>query len=324
MVQLTYYPDANTAAQPRWEPAPEDVHTLRHGYNLADLDRLTRAALKRGWGTGYDNQTRYEVAWSAIVERLYVAPESDPPAPSDLIFAGQDGISRFVTDEMRHNGRAPGDGLTRQRPRFAAFWERRPTSGDPAARVVDRVALWQIWDQLTYTQRLVLSALAAHGDYQTAADALGKTYSTFQSHVHLARKQFFRLWHEHEEPSGVWGADRRAYRRGEGPVKERRLTAADHLRARKGRAKVEVPHGVSRYRNHGCRCLVCTEAIREYNQAKRRASGVDARRIVTPPERAAIAARRAEGIPVAKVATEFVVSHSLVYAVTREARKASA
>ena len=50
-------------------------------------------------------------------------------------------------------------------------------------------------------------ALATYNDYQRAAEALGKPYHSFVGTVSTARKQFLRLWHEHETPSEVWGRE---------------------------------------------------------------------------------------------------------------------
>lgn len=323
MAQRTFYSYASEAPEAqRWEPAPDDAHTLRHGYNLADLERLTRMALTRNWGTGYDYRTRYETAWFGVVERLYTAPDDEPPTPKDLVFAGQDAISRFAMDEMRHHGRAHGKDLSTQRPRFAAFWEQRGCTGDPAGRVIERTALWQIWEHLTDAQRRSITALAAHGDLQTAADALGKTYATFASEVSSARKRFFQLWHEHEKPSRVWGADRRVYRRGQHRVIERRLTVHDHLKQRKPRPVVtpEPPHGANRYQNHHCRCAVCIEAISALRLKQSRARGVQPRKVIGAETRNQIYARRLEGVPVKQVAAEFDVSEPLIYKIMREAR----
>lgn len=324
MAQRTFYSyESEAPVAERWEPAPDDVHTLRHGYNLADLESLTQMSLRRGWGITYDYRTRYEAAWYGVVERLYEASEQEPPTPTDLIFAGQDAISRLVTDEMRHHGRAVGKDGVEERPRYAAFWEwQRLRTGDPAGSVVDRVAFWQIWAELTYTQRRILTALAAHGDQQSAADALGKTYATFSSEVSSARKRFFQLWHEHEKPSRVWGADRRVYRRGQAPVAERRLTVHDHLKQRKPRpaATPEPPHGANRYQNHHCRCAVCVEAISALRLKQRRARGVQPRKVISAAIRDRIYARRLEGVPVKQVAAEFEVSEPLVYKIMREGR----
>lgn len=323
MTQRTFYSYESEAADTGgWEPAPEDEHSLRHGYNLADLERLTRMSLTRCWGTGYDFRTRYETAWSGVVERLYTAPDDEPPTPKDLVFAGQDAISRFAIDEMRHHGRAHGKDLSTERPRFTAFWEQRGYTADPAGRVIERTALWQIWERLTDAQRRTLTALAAHGDLQTAADALGKTYATFSSEISSARKRFFQLWHEHEKPSRVWGADRRVYRRGQPPVMERRLTAHDHLKQRKPRPVVtpEPPHGANRYQNHHCRCAVCTEAISALRLKQSRARGVQPRKVIGPEIRDRIYARRLEGVPVKQVAAEFEVSEPLIYKIMREVR----
>lgn len=318
MVQRTFYalPHEAPAETPAWEPAADDVHTLRHGYNMADLDRLAWMAIRRNWGWSHEPRIRYEIAWTAIAERLYAAV--DAPDLADLVFAGQDAISGFVTDEKRHHGVGPhGEG----RPKFAAFWEgSRLRVPDPAGGVVDRIALWQIWAHLSEAHRRVLAALAVHGDQQSAADALGSTYASYASRLHQARKAFVRLWHEHEEPSGMWGADRRVWRRGQPAVTERRLTTHDHLRLRKGRPKAEITHGASRYVNHGCRCLTCTEAIRIMRLDHARSKGAQPRRIIPPEVRNQIYERRIQGDPVKEVAAAFDVSEPLVYRIMRERR----
>jgi hypothetical protein len=270
-----------------------------------------------------DRRIRYEAAWSAIAEHLYAAEGDAPPTPADLIFAGQDAISRLAGDEMHHHGLAYGKDLPQVRPRFAAYWEwQRLRGADPATQVVERAALWQIWARLTDGERRALSALAVHGDHQSAADALGKTYGVFTTDLSRARARFLRLWHEGEKPSRVWGADRRVYRRGQAPVTARRLTVHDHLKGRKPRpvATPEPEHGASRYQNGHCRCPVCCEAIRVLRLEQARARGVQPRRTVGPDVRDQIFARRQQGIPARQVAAEFGVSEPLVYKIMRERR----
>ncbi|MFF4240455.1 helix-turn-helix domain-containing protein [Actinomadura geliboluensis] len=184
-----------------------DVHTLRYGYNLADLDRLAKYATRRVFGVTVDPRDRFEVAWTAIVEHLYTA--ADRPDPSDLITAGQQAISRHHRTELHHHG-------VQQRtyapaPRHAVYWEAviRPTPS-PESRTVDRVALWQIWPQLAPGERAVVQALAAHGTHQGAADALGISYQAFASRLSCARRRFLALWHEGETPSRLWRTELRA------------------------------------------------------------------------------------------------------------------
>jgi hypothetical protein len=78
--ELTYYDPGEAREREAWEPQAADVHTLRHGYNLADLDVLTRSALSRGWARNVDRRLRYDIAWSGVAEALYAATERPEPA----------------------------------------------------------------------------------------------------------------------------------------------------------------------------------------------------------------------------------------------------
>lgn len=192
-----------------------DVHEIRHGYNLADIDRLAGIAVAAAWSRAMDYTDRYDAAWHAIAETLYTAAE--PPTGWDLKQAGVHAINRIAQDHGRHWGRDrrnPDAGFEAARA-FLKYWELdRRSHGSPENGVVDGLALWQIWWTLSPTHRAVLLALAVHGDQQAAADALGKTYGTVGSHLKNARRAFFALWHEGESPSRLWGkADRRRGRR---------------------------------------------------------------------------------------------------------------
>jgi hypothetical protein len=114
--------------------------------------------------------------------------------------AARPGILRAGRDRLVGDGRAP----VRLRPAAA-----RPASG-PEDRVIERIALAQIWPCLRPAHREALLALAAHGDYGLAARALGKPYSTFKADISRARREFLKLWHEGEAPSRPWVRDRRA------------------------------------------------------------------------------------------------------------------
>jgi hypothetical protein len=45
---------------------------------------------------------------------------------------------------------------------------------------------------------------------RAAAEALGKAPHGFETTLSTARKQFLALWHEGEQPSTLWGRDRRS------------------------------------------------------------------------------------------------------------------
>lgn len=183
----------------------EDVHALRHGYNLADLDRLTRSALSRGWARNTDQRLAYHVAWSGIAEALYAT--AGRPEPAGLVRAGWAAITAHLTAERRHWG-LKQDGAVR--PSFALYWDDAArVTGSPESGIVERLALWQVWAELPAADRQVLLALAVHGEYDMAAESLGLRRNTYYARVRHARVRFLRLWHEGEKPSRLWGNDRR-------------------------------------------------------------------------------------------------------------------
>lgn len=205
-MQLTYYGACGYADDPEiWEAAPDDEHTLRWGYNLADLDRLTRTALSRQWARNVDQRLRYATAWSAIALAIYAAGE--PPEPGDLVRAGWEALSAYLTTERRHWGmRYDGS----ERPSFGLYWDHAvQPAPSPEGAAVERMALWQIWPRLHPDERQTLLALAAHDEYRLAAEALGLKYYTYCARVRRARIHFLRLWHEGETPSHLWGHDNR-------------------------------------------------------------------------------------------------------------------
>lgn len=328
MAQLTYYVapwDRETEpAEPEWSPAPDDVHTLRHGYNLADVHRLTKMSIWRIWGLHLDYQTRYDMAWSGIVDLLYASDE--PPTPGDLVFAGQDAIGIHVRDDMRHRGRGKHkDGDTMRG--FAAYWEMSARHApNPEHGVVDRLALWQIWPELTDAQRKALLALAALGTYQGAAASLGIAEKTFKQHVGNARRRFLELWHEGEEASRVWGADRRVYRRGGARVEPSYRKAAKGIRQgrtpRASTKKTELVHGVLvTYNNHKCRCALCVEAKREESTARRRRAGMSERRQITEGQFADAVRRNQAGETWTAIAASLGFSQGYLRAVRRGSAK---
>jgi hypothetical protein len=221
-----------------------DKHTeLRWGYTVASLEGLARKAAYDSHWRFLPPVEKYEIAWSAIAEELYACDEA--PSASALLRRGEKAIRQHV-DDLGHShgiyyaghssGRiAPGTPM----PRFEKYWwsHALPT-GSPEDRIVDELALQQIWSRLTKTHQSVLLALAVHGDYQRAADALNKSYKSIVTQIYTARKQFFRLWHQHETAPGVWGRDRRKRSRPRGED-QRSITAAT-IRKRRARAKART------------------------------------------------------------------------------------
>lgn len=180
-----------------------------HGYTLTSLNRITRYAVLRGYlrtsGTIAD---QLETAWHAIVETLCEADKA--PTAGQLIDTARAALSAAYRDELHHHGYVQTDvSAGRQAmPAFQRYWN-QPTSSALEERVVERAALAQIWDQLAPSEQQALEALAATGDYQMAAAAVGKKQGTFNVLVRNGRMRFLAAWHEGEEPSKVWRTDRR-------------------------------------------------------------------------------------------------------------------
>jgi AraC-like DNA-binding protein len=294
----------------------------RFGYTLDHLHHLTRRAVNGSLRTAMDYHDRLEVAWHAIVEHLYAATEA--PSSLELIKAGNLAIEAMVREEYRTHGYARRSSYAgpHSSPQFQRFWwfatQHAPS---PEPGVVDRVALWQIWPQLTSTHQQVLLALATHGDYQAAARSLGKTEATFKVQVSKARRAFLRLWHDGETPSRIWGTDRRVGRRDQPPADRRRrpATAAVARRRPMKRPQRPVVHNRHRYNNHGCHCQVCTADLREYARQRRRQAGIPERRRLTDAEVLGVLRRQAAGESLRAIATDLGVSDSCLSRRTRHA-----
>lgn len=187
---------------------------IRWGYTLHTLDTITRTAIRRNLAYyACDTSERYAAAWHAAVELLYT--NATPPARHDLIRAAWYAADAHTlkTAEQRGIPRSRGDSYTGRTdmPRWHAYWETiaRHTAS-PEEPTIERIALAQIWPQLTPGQQAALHALAAHGTYEAAAAGLGLSYHTFARRISTARQQFLALWWEGETPRRGWRDRRRS------------------------------------------------------------------------------------------------------------------
>jgi hypothetical protein len=151
------------------------TEVLRHGYTLDDLDRLTRTVLVIDrWRNDINTVDRYAAIHFAITEQILTADE--PPTTGDLIACGRQAANRYVRTEMHHHGydqrdTAAGPGAL---PGFLRYWQQSGrTPWDD--RLVESLALAQIWPLLALAQQQAVMALALTGDHQEAADSLGLT-----------------------------------------------------------------------------------------------------------------------------------------------------
>lgn len=176
------------------------------GYTFRELNQIAvRAAVYCRWGDRFGVPERFEIAWAGVVDHL--AGCEQPPDSFDLYKAGQRAIGRASDRELREHGITRGSDGLQAMPSFDAYWGHK-TSPAADAAVVDRLAVWQIWPMLRPLHQMAFLALAAHGDYSQAADAVGYPYNSFSALITAARAEFLRLWHEGETPSRIWAADR--------------------------------------------------------------------------------------------------------------------
>jgi hypothetical protein len=293
---------SQTGACGAWRQAtPRGDAIVRHGFSLEHLHVLAKMAVNSAFSRAADYPDRLEAAWFGICEHLCAAP--DPPQSRELIHAGRAAVDQVTRDELRHHGtrnRDPYEG-SRSASSFQRYWwdQARPAPSCEN-RVVDVVAMRQIWPRLSARHRQALAALAAFEDYQAAAASMGITVGTFNVHISKARKAFLVLWHEGEPPSRVWGTDRR---RGNNSQPRERATAKRRpasraVTRRAGRPETARTHGrATTYTNHQCRCIPCTQAAADEATRKRRARGIEPRKVITDTHRARAAELRHQGKP---------------------------
>jgi hypothetical protein len=225
------------ALDPVEEPQPvPETGGIRGGWTLTDIDRLARAVVSnnRTWWPAGDRDDLYAAAWHGIVEHLYTA--DSPPRRTELMEAGRQALAQDVKATMRHHGARRDSSNNGQK--YAMYWEwagRAIPSHE--AGIVERLALEQILPALTAGQRAAVEALAAAGDYETAARLVGTAQAGLKSQLMKGRRRFRELWHEGETPSGHWGCDRRAgavrgtARKGESAVSNMRRRNRSRVRA---------------------------------------------------------------------------------------------
>lgn len=218
MAQNTYYDDG-TPAWSWWgrpsadeisEAPANDVHTIAHGYNLADVQALAHVAARRAIGSYGTHADRYEAAYSGIVTALLTATER--PDPRDLTEAGWTSLRRWWQAEARADGRSTDP--AQQGKAFIRYWGHAAAcTPSPEHGVVERLALWQVWPTLTDVERQAVLALAAAEDYARAASLLGISGKLLRTQLTRARSRFMAAWHEHETPPRARKRDRRVLRR---------------------------------------------------------------------------------------------------------------
>jgi hypothetical protein len=183
-------------------PLPAAPGEVWLGYTFNELRRIAeRATVYCRWADRLPYPERLDIAWAGIIDHLTSC--DTPPQPFEMYQAAQRAIGSASDSELREHGLRHGPNGLYVTPRFEIYWTPKPAPAADAT-VVDRIALWQIWATLRPLHQMALLALAAHGDYTTAAQAIGYPYGSFACLISEARAEFFALWHQDEAPSHLW------------------------------------------------------------------------------------------------------------------------
>lgn len=184
---------------------PRNEDTLRFGYTVHGLLRIAKyAAYDCRFAGRIPFAERVDVALSAVAEHVYRAEEA--PTEAELRNTAWNALSSRVRTELRHHG---FDGDTgKMRVAFIRYWSPAAVVGSPENAVVERIALAQIRERLHPTLQEALGALAEWGDYGPAAAWLGVSRAVLAVRVSRGRAEFFKWWHEGEEPSRLYSRHR--------------------------------------------------------------------------------------------------------------------
>lgn len=158
---------------------------------------------------------RVDLARFALLEHVYTC-EAGKPSGCDLVMVG----IRAVDRQIVANERALRGGVD---PVGGHAWDADAAvlrvldiggRADPLTGRPDRGHARAVAD-LAPAGRVGPGrdpGLARHRDYELAAKELNITHNSFKDSIYRARHRFLRLWHEHEQPSGMWSRDFRLTR----------------------------------------------------------------------------------------------------------------
>jgi hypothetical protein len=187
------------------------THPVIHGYYWTDLEEAARIAVQSTRHRAGDRVDARDDAMSQICEALSQIPaDPDQPWPlsrNDLVWSGMRGISRAVSQDMKHRG-TPTDKMDRHttdrggwlidaaRPRTLMFWaEVAPLSvSSHESGIVDRMAVATIVESLPQPLRATADLLMAGYDATQTAAHLGVGRSTVYRHMRKIRTIFDELF----------------------------------------------------------------------------------------------------------------------------------
>lgn len=174
---------------------------LVHGYTFYRLTRMAILAVSMQIWEHHDLAERVEVARSAITEHLYASNEA--PDVTEVLKVARGAITdhvRTVYGDCGHRDTEDTD--DGPAPESDNYWRSvdLQVQHDESDSVVEKVALSQIWQELSTAHREIFLAMALYGDGEEAARSLGKSPASFATQLHQARREFMLRWRGYERP----------------------------------------------------------------------------------------------------------------------------
>lgn len=197
---------------------------LGHGWD-------TDAALRMAWRAARTHPTsllslpeRADIAYFAIAVLLL---ESDAEPDRHAVWNRAVGaISGEAERVLREHGYSTRTNLPSRY--FAAYWlGLRPPRDALEDSIIEPIAVRQMLAALPAYERRAIEALAEHGSYAAAADALGWSYNSIRHLLSDARAHCRVLWNYPDPPGRHWGQDK--------PGQPRKARAMHAIRERKRR-----------------------------------------------------------------------------------------
>jgi hypothetical protein len=166
-----------------------------------DIERIAIRCAERPRSRLLPWEQRYEAALEGIFEGI-------AEGSRDLVGAGLNAITKATEQHARAHGL---DKSGQPRRGFVIYWD--PPGSDFEDRVLDPIALWQIWPFLAAIHRETLMDLVkAEGSMLSAAEYSGCSLKAYKQRLYLARKAARELWFAPElAPSRSYGLNKGAW-----------------------------------------------------------------------------------------------------------------
>lgn len=185
-----------------------EASSLPHGWTLDELTEMARWVAHSQRGRVIDREEATDAAALALVERLYAEPA---PTKLDLYRAARSAVDTANDREISYLGltrKMKRDGREGMTPSFARYWGGKAALNSPFEdRLVERIAVLQVWNALSSTHRQTFNALISQGTLEAAGEMLGVQPTTFRMRLYRARQEARALWHWPEPPAEQWGRD---------------------------------------------------------------------------------------------------------------------